>query len=109
MTREVAGMDATQAQGFGCFPVFPVFRGRMPSKPALKRLPPKKRPRKAKAGSRGSAAADTILATLSADTLATKEAIERAGGVVSGQYLDPLGGKPLLLAVLPIEKVEPTP
>jgi len=41
--------------------------------------------------------------------LAVKTAFERAGGVVTGQYLDPLGGNPLLLAVLPIEKVEPTP
>lgn len=28
---------------------------------------------------------------------------------MTGQYLDPLGGQPLLLAVLPIEQVEPTP
>lgn len=39
----------------------------------------------------------------------TGAAIERAGGIVAGQYLDPIGGHPLLLAVLPIDKVEPTP
>ncbi len=75
----------------------------------LKRLPPKKRPRKAKANTRGSAANETTLAEITGDALVAKEAVERAGGVVTGQYLDPLGGKPLLVAVLPIEKVEPTP
>jgi ParB family chromosome partitioning protein len=78
-------------------------------KPTLKRLPPKKRPRKAKAGTRGAAAADSVLRELSGDALATKAAIEQAGGVVTGQYLDPIGAQPLLLAVLPIDQVEPTP
>ena len=78
-------------------------------KPALKRLPPKKRPRKAKSNTRGAAAAETLLPSLTGDALAAKEAIERAGGVVTGQYLDPLGRQPLLIAVLPIERVEPTP
>jgi ParB family chromosome partitioning protein len=78
-------------------------------KTKLKRLPPKKRPRQAKAASRGSAAADTLLTALPSEALTTKDAIERAGGFVTGQYLDPLGGKPLLLAVLPLDKVEPTP
>lgn len=75
----------------------------------LKRLPPKKRPRKAKANTRGSAPNETVVSDLTGDALVAKEAVERAGGVISGQYLDPLGGKPLLLAVLPIDKVEPTP
>lgn len=35
--------------------------------------------------------------------------IERDGGLVVGCYLEPLGGHPLLLAALPIDKVEPTP
>ena len=78
-------------------------------RPALKRLPPKKRPRKAKANTRGSAAAETLLSEITGDALAAKQAVEDAGGVITGQYLDPLGGKPLLLAVLPIDKVEPTP
>ena len=78
-------------------------------KPTLKRLPPRKRPRKAKAGTRGAAARDSVLRELSGDALATKAAIEQAGGVVTGQYLDPIGAQPLLLAVLPIDQVEPTP
>jgi ParB family chromosome partitioning protein len=76
---------------------------------SLKRLPPKKRPRKAKSNTRGSTASETLLTSLAGETLEVKASIERAGGVVVGQYLDPLGGHPLLVAVLPLEKVEPTP
>jgi ParB family chromosome partitioning protein len=79
------------------------------AKSTLKRLPPKKRPRKAKANTRGAVATATLLPELTGDALLAKAAIEKAGGVVTGQYLDPLGGQPLLLAVLPIDQVEPTP
>jgi ParB family transcriptional regulator, chromosome partitioning protein len=75
----------------------------------LKRMPPKKRPRKAKANTRGNTAAETALTELDDDILAVRASIERCGGVVAGQYRDPLGGNPLLLAVLPLDKVEPTP
>jgi ParB family chromosome partitioning protein len=78
-------------------------------KSTLKRLPPKKRPRKAKANTRGSEPAGTRLEVLSGAAAETRTAIEAAGGVVAGQYLDPIGGQPLLLAVLPIGNVEPTP
>ena len=37
------------------------------------------------------------------------ERIEKEGGSVVGACQDPLGGKPLAIAVLPIERVEPTP
>ena len=79
------------------------------AKSTLKRLPPKKRPRKAKANTRGAVATATVLAEISGDALVTKAAIEKSGGVISGKYLDPLGGQQLLLAVLPIDQVEPTP
>jgi ParB family chromosome partitioning protein len=79
------------------------------AKSNLKRLPPKKRPRKAKAGTRGAAAADSVLAELTGVALETKAAIERAGGVIVGQYAEPIGRHPLLLAVLPIASIEPTP
>ena len=79
------------------------------AKSTLKRLPPKKRPRKARANTRGAVATATLLPELTGDALAVKTAIEQSGGVVTGQYLDPLGGQPLLLAVLPIDRVEPTP
>jgi ParB family chromosome partitioning protein len=75
----------------------------------LKRLPPKKRPRKAKANTRGAEATGALLPELTGPALETKAAVERAGGVVVGQYLDPVGQLPLLLAVLPIATIEPTP
>ena len=37
------------------------------------------------------------------------EAIEKAGGCLVGSYKEPFGGHPLLLSVLPIAAVEPTP
>src|SRR4051812_35003384 len=79
------------------------------AKSILKRLPPKKRPRKAKANTRGAEAAASVLAELSGVAAETKAAIERAGGVIVGQYFDPIGQHPLLLAVLPIASMEPTP
>ena len=78
-------------------------------KSTLKRLPPKKRPRKAKSNTRGRTAAETALPEIIGDALVAKAAIEQCGGIVTGQYLDPIGGQPLLLAVLPIDRVEPTP
>src|SRR5438093_10841621 len=36
-------------------------------------------------------------------------AVEKDDGVVLGRYSDPFGGKPLLLAALPVANVEPTP
>jgi ParB family chromosome partitioning protein len=45
---------------------------------------------------------DPALAALTAE-------VERAGGAALGAYRDPLSGKPLLLASLPRESVEPTP
>ena len=79
------------------------------AKSILKRLPPKKRPRKAKANTRGAGATEALLPELTGAALETKAAIERAGGVVVGQYAEPIGQHPLLLAVLPIASVEPTP
>ena len=35
--------------------------------------------------------------------------VESDGGAVLGRYRDPFGGTPLLLAALPVERVEPTP
>src|SRR6187551_4056968 len=79
------------------------------AKPTLKRLPPKKRPRKAKSNTRGAEPAESALAELTGDALMTKQAVEKAGGIVVGQYFEPIGKNPLLLAVLPLSAVEPTP
>src|SRR5947207_11704252 len=35
--------------------------------------------------------------------------VEKDGGTVVGSCLDPLGGTPLVIAILPIDKIEPTP
>ncbi len=79
------------------------------AKSTLKRMPAKKRPRKAKANSRGANAADSLLPEITGDALVARNAVEQAGGLVVGSYRDPLGSRPLLLAVLPLDCVEPTP
>jgi ParB family chromosome partitioning protein len=35
--------------------------------------------------------------------------IAKAGGIVPGSYKEPLGGHPVLFAILPVDAVEPTP
>jgi ParB family chromosome partitioning protein len=69
----------------------------------------KRAPRKAAAASRGIAPEDCRLAAGSAEIAAVRRRIEEEGGAVLGAYRDPLGENPLVLASLPIDKVEPTP
>src|SRR5260370_8035493 len=76
---------------------------------AKKRAPARRRPRKAKAGSRGITALETRLDTLSGEAADAKARVEKEGGYVLGAYSDPLGKNPLILAVLPIDAIEPTP
>jgi ParB family chromosome partitioning protein len=77
-------------------------------KPATPRSPPRRKtPRKQQAGSAGLDPQACVVADSVEGELRKRIADE--GGVVAGAYLDPLGGKPLLLAVLPIDKVAPTP
>jgi ParB family chromosome partitioning protein len=78
-------------------------------KSGLKRAPAKRRPRKAKPGTRGLTPAESRLDTFPAEAEEVRERIEQAGGLVVGGYNDPLGKQPLLLAVLPIDSIEPTP
>jgi ParB family chromosome partitioning protein len=49
------------------------------------------------------------LEDLSGAALETRERVEQEGGMVLGGYHDPLGRNPLLFAILPIDRVEPTP
>ena len=74
-----------------------------------KRAPARRRPRKAEAGSRGLSALQCRLDTLSGEGADVKARVENEGGLVLGWYSDPLGKNPLILAVLPIEAIEPTP
>jgi ParB family chromosome partitioning protein len=79
------------------------------AKSGLKRAPAKKRPRKAAAGSRGLMPAECRLEELKGEAAQARERVEKEGGALIGAYLDPIGGQPLLLAMLPVGKVEPTP
>jgi ParB family chromosome partitioning protein len=80
-------------------------------KPGLKRAPPKKRARKAKSGTRGLEPQESRIdeSGLTGAVAETAARIERDGGQVLAAYNDPLGGNPLIVAVLPIDRVEPTP
>ena len=74
-------------------------------------MPPRKpstRRKKVAAASLGLAAPETATVD-SADLKALSAAIAGDGGVVLAQYRDPVGGKPLILASLPVDRVEPTP
>jgi ParB family chromosome partitioning protein len=79
------------------------------AKSGMKRAPAKRRPRKAKAGTRGLAPAESRLEGLPDEAHEARDRIEKEGGLVVGAYNDPLGKHPLLLAVLPIDRIEPTP
>ncbi len=74
-----------------------------------KRAPARRRPRKAKAKSKGLEPHECRLETPGGELAEVTARVEREGGAVVGPYKDPLGGHPLLLAVLPIESIEPTP
>ncbi len=78
-------------------------------KSGLKRAPAKRTPRKAKPGTRGLSPAECRLESLSGDAEEARGRIEKEGGFVLGAYNDPLGKNPLILAILPIDSIEPTP
>ena len=75
----------------------------------VRRAPPKKRPRKAQPGTKGLGPAECRMAEPSGAATELTAAIEKAGGWVAGSYKDPLGGHPVLISILPIDAVEPTP
>jgi ParB family chromosome partitioning protein len=74
-------------------------------------MPPRKKPvrrKKATPASVGLTVAETrTAANPELDRLADE--VEADGGAVIGRYSDPFGGTPLLLAALPVDRVEPTP
>ncbi len=80
-----------------------------PRKSLLKRKPAKKRAKKAAARSRGYTPEDCRLDELPAEAAAARRRVEEAGGVIIGAYADPLGKNALLMAILPIDAIEPTP
>lgn len=77
----------------------------MPTKTVRK----KKTARRAKPGSAGLSAKECAVETTDRATQETADRVEQEGGIVVGSFKDPLGGSQLLLAVLPIDRIEPTP
>jgi ParB family chromosome partitioning protein len=80
----------------------------MATKSALKRRPAKKRARKAKAGTRGLTPQDCLVDSKDFQP-ELRARIEKEGGIVVGGYYDPIGKNDLLISILPIGAVEPTP
>ena len=74
-----------------------------------KRAPARRRPRKAKPGTKGLDPSQCRLEQSEGFAADAAEAVEKAGGCVVGQYKEPLGGHPTLVSILPIDKIEPTP
>ena len=66
-------------------------------------------PRKAKAGSAGLEATACVGADIEASLGSIRDHIESEGGATIGAFRDPLGGHGLVFAVLPIDRIEPTP
>jgi len=59
--------------------------------------------------SRGLAAADVPIATNDPEVADLAELIVKAGGAPIGAYREPLGGRPIMIASLPLAAVQPTP
>jgi ParB family chromosome partitioning protein len=59
--------------------------------------------------SRGLDVGDIAIAGDSADIAEVAVSIRSAGGVLIGAYREPLGGRPLVLASLPLSALQPTP
>ena len=75
----------------------------------IKRVPARRRPRKAKPGTKGLRPAECQIEELEGVAAEATGAIAKAGGCVVGSYREPLGGHQLLLSVLPIDAVQATP
>jgi ParB family chromosome partitioning protein len=73
---------------------------------ATKRARGKLAPR---ANARGLEAAQVAIAPDSAEIADVVSLVRSCGGAVIGAYRDPLGGRPLVLASLPLNAVQPTP
>jgi ParB family chromosome partitioning protein len=74
-------------------------------------MPPRKKPvrRKKVAPASVGLSPEQTRQTGGADIDRLAEQVDADGGAVVGRYSDPFGGTPLLLAALPVERVEPTP
>ena len=75
----------------------------------VKRPPARRLPRKAKPGTKGLGPEECRIEQLTGASAAAAEAIANARGCIVGSYKEPLAGHIVLLSVLPIDAVEPTP
>ncbi len=76
----------------------------------IRTMPPRKKPirrKKVAPASVGLSAAETSATGSEHDRVGAQ--VEADGGAVLGRYKDPFGGTPVLLAALPVARVEPTP
>jgi ParB family chromosome partitioning protein len=80
----------------------------MPAKKESTKRAPARRSRKPQAP-RGPEPRESLLDSGGTDMAMLTAQVEQAGGAVLGAYRDPYAGAPLLLASLPLKKVEPTP
>ncbi len=80
-----------------------------PASSSSSKTPRKRAPRKAAPDSAGLDPQSCPIDTSSPEVRPLVDRIQRDGGAVIGAYKDPFGGHPLVLAVLPIGRVEPTP
>src|SRR2546428_14122672 len=78
----------------------------MPPKAPTKR---KRASRKAKPKTKGLEALDCKLEVTAEPIRQVVGRVEKEGGTIVGSWRDPLGGSPLVIAVLPIDSIEPTP
>ncbi|HXA35775.1 MAG TPA: ParB/RepB/Spo0J family partition protein [Steroidobacteraceae bacterium] len=73
---------------------------------ATKRARGKLAPRR---GARGLDAAEVVIAMESTEIADVAALVRAAGGALIGAYREPLGGRPLVLASLPLHALQPTP
>jgi ParB family chromosome partitioning protein len=62
-----------------------------------------------RAGARGLEAIDVAIASDAPEISEVAALVREVGGAVIGAYRDPLGGRPLVLASIPLSAVQPTP
>ena len=75
----------------------------------MSRAAPKRMPKKQKADTAGLEPLACALEAGDPSIAPLEKVIESEGGLVVGRYKDPLGGHPLVTAILPVGKIEPTP
>jgi ParB family chromosome partitioning protein len=86
-------------------------KAKSPAKRTGKKAPAKRARGKLAPGksARGLDAADVAIPIDSPEVAEVATLVRDAGGAVIGAYRDPLGGRPLMLASLPLNAVQPTP